>query len=159
MIRAEGAEQYAIRCINPRRHRYTVAWDFQPKEEAGFTYMEEEFDHLPTIEEIREVIYAYYNGLTDEAIRSGFVYEGSSVYLSMENQFNYKAAYDLAVQTQGASLPVRFKFGPDSEPDYHDFTTVEELTAFYTAAIAFIQQKLAEGWQVKDSIDFNLYRL
>lgn len=114
---------------------------------------------MPTIEEIREVIYAYYNGLTDEAIRSGFVYEGSSVYLSMENQFNYKAAYDLAVQTQGASLPVRFKFGPDSEPDYHDFTTVEELTAFYTAAIAFIQQKLAEGWQVKDSIDFNLYRL
>lgn len=159
MIRAEGAEKYFIRCINPRRQRYTVAWDFQPKEEVGFTYMEQEFDHLPTIEEIREVIYSYYNTQTDEKIRTGFVYGEKPVYLSIENQFNYKAAHDIAVQSNGANLPVRFKFGTDEEPDYHDFTTVEELKYFYTSAMQFIQQTLAAGWETKDSIDFNNYRL
>ena len=38
------------------------------------------------------------------------------VWLSSENQFNYKAAYDLAVQTGGATLPVTFKFGTDEVP-------------------------------------------
>lgn len=159
--RVEGAERYYIRCINPRRNKWAISWDFQPAESGGenLSYEESVFDHRPSIDEIRETILAYYNDQTDNKIRDGFVFKGSSVCLSMENQFNYKAAYDLAVQTHGASLPVRFKFGPDSEPDYHDFTTVEELSEFYTSAILFIQNTLAEGWAKKDSVDFNQYAL
>jgi hypothetical protein len=57
------------------------------------------------------------------------------VWLSSENQFNYKAAYDLAVQTGGATLPVTFKFGTDEVPQYREFVTLEELTDFYTKAM------------------------
>jgi hypothetical protein len=38
------------------------------------------------------------------------------VWLSTENQFNYKAAFDLATQTGGKSLPVTFKFGSTNNP-------------------------------------------
>ena len=29
-----------------------------------------------------------------------------NIWLSSENQFNYKVAYDLALQTNGANLPI-----------------------------------------------------
>lgn len=80
------------------------------------------------------------------------------VWLSTENQFNYKASYDLAVQTGGANLPIRFKFGTDEEPIYHDFTSVDELTDFYTGAMAFINETLQDGWKQKDSINICTYK-
>ena len=82
---------------------------------------------------------SWYNSQTDAAILSGFAYNGAHVWLSVENQYNYKAAYDLAVQTGGETLPVTFKFGSDEQPEYHTFTQLEELKDFYTKAVGFIQ--------------------
>ena len=70
-----------------------------------------------------------------------------------------KAAFDLAVQTDGANLPVVFKLGTDEKPVYREFTTVDELKNFYTAAMAHVQGTLAAGWKAKDEIDFGLYRV
>ena len=84
-------------------------------------------------------------------------YENVPVWLSSENQFNYKAAYDLAVQTAGATLPVVFKFGTDTEPVYREFATLEDLTDFYTKAMQHIQNTLADGWKKKDVFDLSLY--
>lgn len=113
-----------------------------------------------TLEDIKEAILADINAHTDEKILSGFVWNGKPVWLSSENQFNFKAAYDLAVQTQGQNLPLKFKLGEneDNEPVYHTFNTVEELNDFYLSAIAFIQRCLNEGWELKDSIDFSVYK-
>ena len=79
------------------------------------------------------------------------------MWLSQENQYNYKAAYDLAVQTEGKTLPVTFKFGTDEEPVYRTFETLEEIADFYTKTVAFIQGVLADGWKKKDAIDLSLY--
>jgi hypothetical protein len=68
------------------------------------------------------------------------------VWLSTENQFNYKAAYDLAVQTQGATLPVMFKFGTTDKPVYYTFEDMETFTDFYTKAIHYVNTNLSEGW-------------
>ena len=73
-------------------------------------------------------------------------------------QFNYKAAYDLAVQTAGKTLPVVFKLGTDEKPVYKQFTTLNELSNFYNQAMTYIQNTLAKGWRTKDSIDFTKYR-
>ena len=81
------------------------------------------------------------------------------LWLSSENQFNYKAAYDLAVQTGGATLPVTFKFGTDEESRYRTFENLEELTDFYTKAMRHIQDTLAEGWRKKDAFDPEDYRV
>ncbi|MFR9542878.1 MAG: hypothetical protein SNH27_12580, partial [Rikenellaceae bacterium] len=88
---------------------------------------------------------------------SGMEYDGALVWLSTENQFNYKAAYDMAVQTDGQSLPVTFKFGSDEEPIYKEFATLEELSDFYTTCLNYVQTAIKEGWNKKDSFDVTLY--
>lgn len=74
------------------------------------------------------------------------------IWLSSENQFNYKAAYDLAV-TFGGNLPCVFKFGTTENPIYYEFTETEDLTDFYLSAMNYINNTLAEGWKEKDNID------
>lgn len=116
------------------------------------------FDHKPEKEELTKLITDEINARTSRKIIEGLTWNGIPVWLSTENQFNYKASYDLAVQTGGANLPVRFKFGTDKEPVYHDFTSVEELRDFYTGAMVFINKTLRKGWEQKDNINIDTYR-
>ena len=108
-----------------------------------------------TLADVKEAIIQDINHRTDAKILSGLVWKDKPVWLSQENQFNFKAAYDLAVQTQGATLPVTFKLGEqeDGTPVYHTFETMEDSTDFYTAAVNHIHQTVADGWAEKDAID------
>lgn len=158
MRRIEGTSGVRlIECVNPIRDKWRIRWDVQENEDGTATYMEAEFLHRPTADEIRQTIIGYYNQQTDEAILSGFEYEGNMVWLSSENQFNYKAAHDLAVQTGGATLPVTFKLGTDEHPVYRKFNNLGELTEFYRQAMQYIQGVLAVGWEKKDALDLSLY--
>ena len=148
-----------IECVNPKKDKWRIRWDVQEHEDDSADYMEEEFDHKPTDEEIKAIVIVWYNRQTDQAILSGFEYEGNLVWLSSENQFNYKAAYDLAVQTSGATLPVTFKFGTDEQPVHRVFDTLEELTDFYVSAIRYVQETLEAGWKRKNAFDLELYKL
>lgn len=147
-----------IECTTPRRNKWRVRWDVQADENGnGASYMEEEFNQKPTDEEIRSLVMKWYNDNIDQKILSGFSFEDTPVWLSTENQYNYKAAYDLAVQTDGKTLPVTFKFGTDDEPVYRTFDTLDDLTDFYTSAVKFIQDTIADGWKRKDAIDLSKY--
>lgn len=160
MKRIEGSAGVAlIECVNPVRDKWRIRWDVQQQENGNVNYMEVEFNHKPTDEEIRDTIVSGINQQTDQAILSGFTYKGHMVWLSSENQFNYKAAYDLAMQTQGATLPVTFKFGTDDDPNYYQFETLEEFTDFYMQVLTFIQMTLANGWQKKDAFSIEAYHL
>ncbi len=112
-----------------------------------------------TLQDIKDAIIADINAQTEEKILTGFVWQEKPVWLSSENQFNFKAAYDLAMQTKGKSLPMKFKLGEntDGEPVYHTFEDLSEITDFYTKAIVYINQCLNEGWERKDAIDWSDY--
>nr|DAF21084.1 MAG TPA: protein of unknown function (DUF4376) [Caudoviricetes sp.] len=158
MRRAEGnAGVRLLECTSPVKNKWRIRWDVQKKEDGSASYMEEEFNHKPTDEEIRLTVMAWYNRETDKTILSGFTYEGVPVWLSSENQFNYKSAFDLATMTGGETLPVTFKFGTDTEPVYREFTILEDLTDFYTKAIQHIQDTLADGWKKKNAFDLSMY--
>lgn len=163
MKRVQGGEGIAlIECINPRYRKYRVRWDLQPYineegEQQGVSFAEAEFTHKPGLEEVKKVVLDWMNGQIDNDILSGFTWEGMAVWLSSENQFNYKAAYDLAVQTGGANLPVTFKFGTTEEPVYHEFKELSELTDFYVKAMKYINDTLAEGWTKKDAMEWGEY--
>ena len=151
-----------VECINPRKKIYRVRYDVQPytneeTHEDGVSYYEIEFRYRPSSEQIKEAVIDGYNSLVDEKILSGFVWQGMPVWLSTENQFNYKAAYDLAVQTNGATLPTVFKFGDTESPVYYKFDTLDDLHDFYTKAMTYINEQLAIGWHKKDSIDWSAY--
>lgn len=145
----------------------TICFDYEPffdideegnkvETEVG-TWSVHTFISKPSFGQLKDFILAEINKRTDEKILSGFEWNGMSVWLSSENQFNYKAAYDLAVQTNGANLPTVFKFGSNDEPKYHKFDTVEELTDFYVKAMTYINEQLAIGWVKKDAIDWSVY--
>jgi len=143
--------------------RFVVRYGIKPYDEKNSTWYEVYFNKKQypdlTLQDVKDAIYADINAETDRRILEDFVWEGKNVWLSSENQFNFKAAYDLAVQTKGKSLPVKFKIGEtaDGEPVYHTFEDMEEFTDFYTKAIAFINTCLNEGWELKDSIDWSDY--
>lgn len=143
--------------------RTIVSYDFQEVGDGvnatwNELYYSQREKVYPAFEKVKNDIIADINAKTDEKILSGFVWNNKPVWLSSENQFNFKAAYDLAVQTKGKSLPVKFKLGEsDGEPVYHTFDDMEEFTDFYTKAIAYINKCLNEGWELKDSIDWSEY--
>jgi hypothetical protein len=160
MKRVEGSAGVALlECTNPVLGKWRVRWGVEAKEDGSATYMEEELDHRPDADEIRSLVSEWYNSQTDERILSGFEYDGQPVWLSSENQFNYKAAYDLAVQTDGQNLPVTFKLGTDDAPYYRTFDTVADLQDFYVKAMKHIQNALSEGWMKKGALDLALYEV
>lgn len=114
------------------------------------------YDHKPSLDELRIDIENLINKETDNAIINGFVWEGKPVYLSTENQINFKVAYDLAIQSDGSTLPVKFKLGENKcgTPVYHLFQDLTSFTDFYTKVFTYISQCLNKGWKEKDNVDY-----
>ena len=111
------------------------------------------YEHKPTSEEVKADIVQLVNDNVDEKILTGYSWNDMPVYLSSENQFNYKSVYDLALQNNSV-LPIKFKMGEDTDGNvvYHTFENISELEDFYLGAIKFINQCLNEGWAEKDAI-------
>lgn len=140
-----------------------IMFDYKPvlkegKETPLATWEECRFNYVPTIDDIKKVVLDYYNKQIDNEITSGLVWNGMKIWLSSENQFNYKAAYDLAIQTNGSTLPIVFKFGDEQNTVYHEFRNIEELTDFYMSSIKHIQSTLEKGWRMKDNIDWKIFQ-
>ena len=141
------------------RRRWEVFYGFGEDEGGKYCYRQT-FDHRPAVNELHQLIIDTINADTDEKILKGFVWQGIRVWLSQENQNNFKAAYDLAVQSEGATLPVKFKLGEDASGAaiYHTFEGMADFTNFYTHAVSYINQCLNDGWQEKDNLDMEPYR-
>ena len=92
-----------LECINPIKNKWRVRWDVQPGENGSATYMEEEFDHRPTEDEIRSTVITWHNRETDKDILSGFTYENVPVVVKRE-----------PVQLQGSLRPCRANSRGDS---------------------------------------------
>lgn len=141
--------------INAREYLLIFGYGHNEENDSGYT-MRKYYDHEPTTAELKADIDALVNAQTDDSILNGFEWNGIRVWLSTENQFNFKAAYDMAVQSGGASLPVTFKLGENAsgEPIYHTFSQLDDFTDFITRAMSHVIAALNEGWREKDSIDY-----
>lgn len=155
-FQCNGATERHDEIVKIGKSEYLLIFGFGTDADGnGFT-MRRYYDHKPKIAELRTDIESLINAQTDNAILTGFTFNGVNVWLSTENQFNYKAAYDLAVQTNGATLPVEFKLGEsdDGTPVYHTFDNLDDFTAFYTGVVKYVTDTLKSGWAEKDSIDY-----
>lgn len=85
---------------------WAVRWDFVPeRDEEGnetgiYSYEEEVLYHIPQLDEVKEMITAWHNKQVDGSILQGCRWNDIPVWLSMENQFNYKSVFDLAAMTE-----------------------------------------------------------
>lgn len=149
-----GSDLPILQCINPSTSRWLVLWDKTEEEDGSFVYKGGILESTPTIDDIKNLINTEINSEVSNTITQGLVVDGHIVYLSLENQLNYKAAYDLAVQTNGKNLPVTFKFGLDY---YKSFSSLEELELFYMATRNHIDKAILNGWEKKKAVDYGQY--
>jgi hypothetical protein len=91
-MKAFGHFDSLIECINPKVNAWRVRWEI-----SEGVYEEREFNYRPSLEQLQEVIKAWFNKEIDNKIIGGFEWKEMPIWLSSENQFNYKTAYDLAV--------------------------------------------------------------
>ena len=146
-----------------------IMWDFNPvmqKNSKGIevdtplaTWQEENFNFIPSLDEIKTLILNYYNTLVEEEIICGFEWNGMKAWLTTENQFNYKALHDLTVQNNGNNLPFIMKFGYTDNPIYYEFKNIDEVKDFYLSMINHIQNALKKGWDKKDNINWGNYTI
>lgn len=150
-----GAERRQDSITRLSATNYLLIFGYGEEDGQGYNWRKY-YDHKPTTAELKEDIVKLIDSETDNTILTGFKWQGKNVYLSTENQMNFKAAYDLAVQTGGQTLPIKFKLGEDLECNavYHVFSELEEFADFYTKAVAFVVTSLNEGWEEKDGIDY-----
>ncbi len=158
-----GAQMRQDQLLRLSEYNYLLIYGFvKDKEidaEDAYCNWRKNYDHKPSVEELKADIHSLINKATDEAILNGFSWNGKPVYLSIENQMNFKAAYDLAYQQGGATLPLKVKLGEDADgnPVYHTFQKLESFTDFYTKSVAHINACRTAGWAEKDSIDWNIF--
>lgn len=122
-----------------------------------------------TLKVVKDSIWDDINARTDEAILCGMDWtiqhgtdEGKEikVWLSKENQENYKAKHDAAIQyPELVTFPMKYKVGEDEEGNavYENFQNINELAQFYLAGLSYIEQCYNAGWTEKDSIDWTPY--
>lgn len=164
-----------LHCINRAKNLWQLIWGCQEvqdeeSEDVSYEYNEVVFDHKPTLQEIKDVILGEIDTQTDAKILCGYEWtvlhgpdEGKTVkvWLSDENQRNFKAMHDAAVMyPQEADWPIEYKVSEteDKTPINEYFDNIQELAAFYLGGIGYIDRCLKEGWQRKDAIDWEPYK-
>lgn len=126
-------------------------------------------DGVPSFEQAKKAIIEDINARTDERILCGYEWtvlhgedEGTiaKVWLSKENQENFKAKHDAALTYPNlVTFPMTYKIGEsdDGAPIYEHFQSIEELAQFYLGGLVYIERCYNEGWQKKDNIDWTPY--
>jgi hypothetical protein len=150
--------------------RITICYGLQQPEQAGGlafwyeVYLYKRQHATISFADVKAAILADINARTTDKIVAGLVWTSADgeqipVWLSVEQQLNFMAAYTRAIQTGGDNLPVMFKMGEDAEgqPVYHTFVTMTEAEDFYQHATDYIHSLQTAGWQEKDSIDWQPY--
>lgn len=123
------------------------------------TWTEITFDYKPGFEKIKSSIISIIDALTRDKIINDFRWNDYNVYLTIENQTNYNREYYLASSTNGKNLPVTFKFEKDGVSEFYTFKTLEELQQFYIDMSEHIRKVQSDGWETKNSINWDVYKI
>lgn len=121
------------------------------------------------INEIKDAINGDIDNQTDEKILCTYPWtvlhgddagKSIKVWLSKENQNNFKAKHDAAlVYPDLVRFPMTYKISEDENKNaiYEVFESIQELAHFYLGGISYIQQCYEDGWARKGAIDWSEY--
>ena len=151
MEKIYGASSAQDGVVKVSNKSYILFFGYGEDSMGGYNYRHR-FDHKPTVDELRSVIEAHVNTMTQERIVGGYRWKGKQVWLSGENQQNYTSDY------LAGELPVKVRmYDPDSDASgtVAFIKTPEELADFYNGMVAHVRMCIEDGWSVKDSVDYD----
>ncbi len=153
MKKIYGAQERQDGLYRIGRNKWEVIFGFGKDSEddtTGYNYRER-FDHLPTIDEIKAVIFKQVDEDTDWAIEYGLTWNGLPVHLDGETQGNIVGMLALLPVAGASMFPKTFKVGEyvNGEPAFYEFTSVEEFAGFAKTASDHKERMYALGWQEK----------
>lgn len=141
-----------LECVDTKRNLWRVRWNEQKLFDT-YSYEEQEFKYKPALQEIQDLIYDYYNKMTEDKIVNDFEWNNKDFYLSKENQINYQM-YHNAILSGSMRFPLRVKL---KDSTYMEFNTNGLYEDFYTNILRHINKCLQEGWNLKDNINWEEY--
>ena len=146
-----GAEERKDQLVQIGHKNWLLIFGFCNDEELGGYNWRKNYDHKPTVREIKQDISDLINAETSRKILTGMTWKGIPLWLSQENQRNISDA------VRAATLPVRLKLGEDEDGNsiYYTFEESNELTELYKAVWEHIRSSLDYGWREKDAVDYN----
>ena len=112
-----GAEERKDQLVQIGKKNWLLIFGLGNDEEIGDYNWRKNYDHKPTVREIKQDISDLINADTSRKIITGMTWKGIPLWLSQENQRNISDA------VRSATLPVRLKLGEDESgnPIYHSF--------------------------------------
>ena len=147
--RVHGAKERQDGVYRIGRSKWEVIFGYGEDDLGGYNWRAQTKEK-PTREELQKLLTDTVNKSVADKILRGMTWEGRQVWLSQENQMNYKIAHDQAVQTNGASLPIVIKLGDEYSPEYVELKTLEDASRFWDAVVAHIDVCVKDGWKEKD---------
>ena len=146
-----GAEERKDQLVQIGHKNWLLICGFFNDEELGGYNLRKNYDHKPTVREIKQDISDLINADTSLKILTGMTWKEIPLWLSQENQRNISDA------VRAATLPVRLKLGEDEDgnPIYYTFEDSNELTELYKAVWEHIRSSLDYGWREKDAVDYD----
>jgi len=116
-----------------------------------------EYKGKPTQETVTNDVLNELNSECEKEITEGFKYNEYSVWLSLENQQNYKMLYDYLKNGGTEQTKVKL-YDAQGNGVYMEFD-VKEYQPFYFAIIEHINATLSKYWDIKDNIVLQEYFL
>ena len=151
--------QFKPLIYNDKSNKYIVSWGLTNIGGINYKWNYEIFDKKPSINTIKKTINNYINSQTRYCIENKFRWNDMSIYLSIENQIDYKLLFDTTTLLEGSNLPAKVKFKINGESIYYNFETIEDMKDFIIAMNNHIRACLEVGNKAKEEINYDDYVL
>jgi len=151
--------QFKPLTYNAKSNKYIVSWGLKNIGGDNYKWNYEIFNTKPSIDTIKKTITDYINSQTRFCIENKFRWNGMSIYLSIENQIDYKLLFDTTSLLEGSNLPEKVKFKINGESIYYDFETIDDMKDFIIAMNNHIRACLEVGNKAKEEINYDDYVL
>ena len=148
---ASAAQDGVVKVSNKS---YILFFGYGEDSMGGYNYRHR-FDHKPTVDEIKKLVWATIDAETKDKIVNQFEYEGIKVWLTDEKQRNFASIEN----NESVTFPLTLKLNEkaDATPIYHTFQTRDEFKNFSEAAACFILETIRNGWKEKDNVDWSVF--
>ncbi|MBO7645266.1 MAG: hypothetical protein J6S57_03115 [Alphaproteobacteria bacterium] len=86
----ENGKLNQYKLIKHVNNSYIVSWGLTKYGNDLYSWNYKKLNLKPSIQDIKNIINEYYNNITKNNIENNFKWNGMNIYLSLENQIDYK---------------------------------------------------------------------